>query len=137
MNSSDLAQRGFGSWGVFNFANRKRFLFSAPRARGVYCIRAKRSLPRLVGNSDIMYFGKATNAKGLQGRLGQYFHPGHLQTTNLGIRKRIEVAPDDFEVAWTTCESEEAKRLEARLVREFLSDHRERPPWNRNRPWGI
>ena len=91
--------------------------------RGVYRVRAKRSQRRLVGDSDIMYFGKATNAEGLKRRLTQYFHPGHLQTTCLKIREQIELPPEGFEVAWTTCESEEAKRLEARLVREFQSLH--------------
>ena len=138
MNSSDLGQQGFRSWGAFNFANERSLLAAAPTNKGVYTVRAKKPQQRRIGQSDIMYFGKATNYEGLKRRLTQYYHPGHSQTTNLEIRRQIEIAPDDFEVAWVTCESEEeAKRLEARLVEEFLSDHGENPPWNRNRPWGV
>ena len=100
--------------------------------QGVYCICTKQPS----AFSDIVYFGKVTNARGLRGRLTQYFHPGHLQRTNLRIQQIVKLAPGDFEVAWTSCEAEEARRLEARLIGEFVTAHGQLPPWNRSRPLG-
>ena len=131
MNSMDLRTEGLVDWHPFSPPHEPRLKKILPVRIGLYSIRRKRPICRLVGQSDIAYIGSATNQRGLRGRISQYFHPGRTQRTNQRILNVIE-ASQDFELAFTECEgAERAKALERRLLARHDEEHSELPPLNR------
>jgi excinuclease UvrABC nuclease subunit len=98
---------------------------------GVYAVRCCRDYQRVVGTSDILYIGSATNREGLRKRIYQYFHPGPTQRTN---RRILALVGDctDFEVSFTETKSNpNAKMLEAELLEQYESEHGQLPPENK------
>src|ERR1035437_536865 len=131
MQSSDLTKYGFGNWLAFNWTNESSFLSQLPSQPGAYAIRRDKPYQRRIGSSHILYFGSATNTKGLKYRLYQYFHPGHLQRTNIRI---LNLGGDsrDFEVSVALTDSiPDAKFLESTLLAEYEAEHGELPPENK------
>jgi hypothetical protein len=108
-------------------------LLRVPADPGVYVIRWQTPHPRVRGASELVYIGSAINAQGLRMRLRQYFHPGHLQKTNLRIQELVGVSTD-YEVSFAVCPSAgSARPLEADLLARYEDDHGELPPQNRRR----
>jgi len=133
MMSSDLAGYGFGPWWPFSRLQERTLLATVPKAIGAYAIRRREPFQRVLGQSDLLYVGCATNAQGLNLRLRQYFHPGPTQRTNRRILEVIGTS-GDFEVAVAVSESIAAARaLEATLLERYERDHGELPPENRRR----
>jgi len=133
MRSTDLAAHGFGTWTPFTKAGRKILLAGLPNNPGVYAIRCCRNSKRKLGSSDILYFGKGTNQKGLKNRIGQYFSPGPTQRTNLRLLALIGDSAD-YELAFAvTKSSPEAIMLEATLLELYETEHGELPPENKRR----
>jgi hypothetical protein len=126
MDSTGLGQmkKDFESWYSFNQQRGEE----APRKKGVYVIRqvTGKSFGRLQGQSDILYIGSTTSRGGLRQRLIQYFHPGPTQWTNRRINEFLKKY--QMEVAWCPCN--EPVNLEHRLLRQYLDDHNELPPFN-------
>lgn len=131
MRSADLSSYGFEVWRAFSRIGEKGLLSALPEESGVYAIRCCREYGRVSGTSDILYFGSATNQRGLRGRVRQYFHPGPSQRTNRRILKLVGEC-SDFEISFvlTAC-PEDAKRLETTLLETYESEHGELPPENR------
>lgn len=133
MRSTDLVAHGFGTWTLFAVAGKKTLLASLPNDPGVYAIRFCRDAKRKIGSSDILYFGKGTNQKGLKNRIGQYFSPGRTQRTNLRLLGLIGDSAD-YELAFAITESSpEAIMLEATLLELYETEHGELPPENKRR----
>jgi len=133
MRSTDLAAHGFGTWTPFTRAGKKTLLAALSSDPGVYAIRCCRDFTRKVGVSDILYFGKGTNQKGLKNRIGQYFSPGPTQRTNLRLMALIGDC-SDYELAFTvTPTTWDAKALEGKLIALYEADHGELPPQNKQR----
>lgn len=131
MKSSDLKDRGFGAWCTFVLEVEHQLLGDLPTATGVYSMRFPTEQARLRGTSDIAYIGKATNQKGLRGRVRQYFHPGWRQSTNLAMKARL-VEGMLLEFAYTvTAGVGDAVSLESELLLAFEGEHGERPPFNK------
>jgi excinuclease UvrABC nuclease subunit len=126
MDSTQLKQYGkqFSPWYPFN----KQIIKNVPEDTGVYIIRkvGGQRFGRLRGESDILYIGSATSQGGLKQRLQQYFSPGPTQWTN----KRINEFAKKYsmEVAW--CLLNEPKNFEDELLRQYLKEHDELPPFN-------
>lgn len=106
----------------------KQSVEEAPRRKGIYIIRVETGKPfgRLQGESDILYIGSTTSDGGLKQRLMQYFHPGPTQWTNRRLNDFLKKYP--MEIA--SCPCEEPKNLEHDLLRRYLSEHDELPPFN-------
>lgn len=68
MNSATLSVVGFRTWHPLNLSAEKSLLASLPSRTGVYAIRCSNT-QRSFGLSDLVYFGKATNAEGLKRRI--------------------------------------------------------------------
>lgn len=87
--------------------------------------------PRLRGESDIAYVGRATNRNGIRGRIRQYFHPGWRQATNQAMKARL-LQGVVLEFAHViTATSAAAIDLESELLLAFEAEHGERPPFNK------
>lgn len=125
MDSTALPQ-GFSDWADFNDLTVKR----APATKGVYVLRLKggRDFGRLKGRSDIVYIGK-TEA-GIRGRLRQYLNPGPTQITNQRVNQLMK--RHDLEVAWK--EDQNPNTTEHNLLLQYVKDHDELPPLNRQYP---
>jgi excinuclease UvrABC nuclease subunit len=133
MRSTDLDVHGFGPWIPFNKREKSKLISALPSEPGVYAIRCCRQFTRKIGISDILYFGKGTNQKGLKNRIRQYFAPGHLQSTNIRMLARVGET-SDYELSFVvTSTTWEAKGLEGKLIALYESDHGELPPENNER----
>jgi excinuclease UvrABC nuclease subunit len=133
VRSTDLLAHGFGGWLPFAPANKKQLLAGLPTDPGVYAIRCVKDFTRKIGTSDILYFGKGTNQRGLKNRVSQYFSPGPTQTTNLRLMARVGDCAD-YELAFTVTQTTwEAKALEGKLLALYESEHGELPPENKQR----
>lgn len=101
---------------------------AAPRRPGVYVFRlTNRSFGRLRGSSDVLYIGATTKSKGgLQQRLND--------PRDWLSRVLSEVGP--VEVGWIELKSPwEARVKEAEVLKRYLHDHVELPPFNRQQPF--
>jgi excinuclease UvrABC nuclease subunit len=131
MNSAMLIPLGFGPWHPLNLLAEKALLASLPARTGIYAIRCSNP-KRNLGPSDLVYFGKATNADGLKRRIRQYFHPGHGNRTNIRIRAEFSSCMD-FEVSWIELPVDQAAKIEALLIANYEKGHGALPPWNKRR----
>jgi len=127
MKSIDLPE--LKEWILFN----QEILEKLPASSGVYIIRNKKCFGRLIGDSDILYIGKADNKKGLKHRIKFYFKPGINQRTSKRINALIlGDYKDRIEISWMIIDPENTKEKEKELLTKYLKDHGELPPWNRN-----
>jgi excinuclease UvrABC nuclease subunit len=129
MMSSDLVAYGFVSWYALNRQNERVLLGLVPQRPGVYAMRC-RNPQRVLGKSDVVYFGKATNVNGLRGRLRQYFHPGPTQRTNVRLLAEFGDCAD-FEISFIETALTAATALEDNLIAAYEVAHGDLPPWNK------
>ena len=133
MRSTDLPTYGFGLWLPFSKERKVQLLHHLPLKPGVYAIRCVREITRRHGASDLIYFGKATNQKGIKNRIGQYFSPGPTQRTNARILALIGEC-EEYQLAFAETPSiPEAVMLEASLLERYVVEHGELPPENKRR----
>ncbi len=125
MDSADLAGE-FSDWIDLTSQD----ITIVPTKPGVYAIRMKNGVRfgRLRGESDIVYMGRT--AKGLRGRLRQYFNPDPTQLTNRRVNQLMRRY--DLEVAWK--EDQNPSITEHNLLLQYVTDHDELPPLNRQYP---
>jgi hypothetical protein len=129
MKSGDLITFGFVSWHRLNRQNEKSLLAILPSRPGVYAMRG-RNPERITGSSDLVYFGKTTNSKGLKQRIAQYFHPGPTQRTNHRLLALFGSC-DDFELSFVSTSEQDARPLETKLIAMYRQAHGTRPLWNK------
>ncbi len=126
MNSYEVnsSVRNSVSWRPFDAEQS----FQAPEDNGVYVLRQAggKLFGRLKGASDILYIGSSICQGGLKQRLSHYFHPGPTQWTNLRINSFL--SKYKMEIAWFVCD--EPVNLEHSLLKRYLDDHDELPPFN-------
>jgi excinuclease UvrABC nuclease subunit len=133
LKSHDLTRAGFCNWRAFNPRGRKELLRDAPKSFGVYAIRRDTDFSRIRSASDIVYIGSATNQDGLWRRIGQFFSPGHLQSTNKRILALIGETVN-YQIAWLLTDTKaKAKALESELLEHYEQEHGELPPENKRR----
>lgn len=134
MNSSDLKQHGVSTWAAFAHIAERALLAALPTSTGVYVILFPQAEQRLRGASDIAYIGRAGNQNGIRGRVRQYFHPGHRQSTNIAMRQRICDPGCTLRLGFVVTDTVgTARRLESDLLLRFEREHGELPPYNRQR----
>lgn len=134
MDSSNISQFGyqFSNWYVFSIPNKIVLLANLRKDTGVYVIRfSKGNFGRLNGYSDILYIGKTEDKNGIKGRVSGYFNKGPTQFTNIRIysflRKQM---PMEISFASIT---QNPRNVEILLKDQYLKDHDELPPFNRNK----
>ncbi len=112
---------------------RGRSSAQAPAQPGVYMFRLDRSIPRLFGDSDLLYIGgtKSLSRRFKQHRIARSDGTGvglvlqHIENRNLGL----------VQIAWHPCNStKEAFDFEWTHLAEYKDDHLELPPLNSNQP---
>jgi len=134
MLSKDLHKRGFSEWLPFTLVEQPRLIGELPQSDGVYVIRSSRSFGRYRGESDIVYVGSSTNATGgLKGRAKFFFRPGRSQYTSLRIKALLDRA-EELEISFRVCLAIEARSLEKGILKQYVDDHWELPPYNRSQP---
>ena len=127
MDSSNLnIKKEFSAWQSFS----KITALKAPTSKGVYVLRLSeaRLFGRLKEKSDILYIGCTKAKGGLRQRLYGYFKPGSTQWTNQRINKFL--SNYTMEISWRTCEI--PINVEHYLLKQYLKDHDELPPFNRS-----
>ena len=138
MDSIALRGLGFGSWTPISVDTETALLSGLPVSCGVYAFLFAKSMTRQRGISDIAYIGKASNQNGLRGRVRQYFHPGPTQSTNLAMKRRLAAVDCSLQLGFVVSNSAPmAARLEADLLRQFVHEHAELPPYNRQLPFVV
>ena len=131
MDGKSLQVSGVGSWFEFSRAAERDLLRVLPESPGIYVVLFPLPQPRALGLSDIAYIGKATNQKGLRGRVRQYYHPGPTQSTNIAMNGRICQPGCQLRLGFAICSTGPvARRLESDLLIDFERLHGERPPFN-------
>ena len=103
---------------------------TAPEGMGIYVLRLEngKSTPRLVGDSDILYIGKAVK-RGIRARLKD-----RLKDDLPLQRVAREVA--GVEAGWRVLATEhDTCLLESELIARYEYAHVELPPLNRSQPW--
>ncbi len=133
MNSNDLVLIGVKGWFAFSLESEKELLRQLPDTKGVYIIIFKSNKPRTNGTSDIAYIGKAGNQAGIRHRIRQYFHPGWDNKTGLRMKKEIQDNPNLLLGFIATSDKENAAKLESQLLIQFEEDHKQMPPFNKQR----
>ncbi len=134
MDAIDLTNKGFGKWASFSAASEREILSGLPTAPGVYAILLCQSQACGRASSEIAYVGRAVNQGGLRGRVRQYFHPGPTQSTNIAMKQRLFDPSLALRLGFiVTTTTAAAKRLESDLLIEFEAQHRQLPPYNRQR----
>jgi hypothetical protein len=131
MNSNTIACYGFNQWSLFSLESKNGLLGCLTKQTGVYVIRYEKNFGRLKGCSDILYIGSTINRKGMWKRIGQYFDPDPTQVTNKRIHEFLK-RHIPMEISFIYLEVPE--RLESQLLQEYITDHDELPPLNRNLP---
>jgi excinuclease UvrABC nuclease subunit len=117
-----------------------------PEAPGVYAVVLGQEFPRLFGETDILYIGRAGKLVNRGGRQVQAslrqrwtdYWQGTVETEQ-DFRDTLRLmmsAGDAPQVLFTThpITPEALAELEAELLGRFFADHRELPPLNRAKP---
>lgn len=134
MMSKDLQKQGFVEWLPFTVGHKSQLLGKVPNSDGVYVIRSCRPFGRYRGHSDIIYVGSSANAtRGLKGRVSFFFRPGPSQYTSKRIKALLDRA-EELEISFRICPAVEARSLEKNIIKQYVDEHWELPPYNRREP---
>src|ERR1700676_2517396 len=105
----------------------------APSSVGVYVFRLITGsvICRVRGTSEIVYVGYSGN---IQNRLRAHYNPdwGSFKDSGWLISLGANGAP--LEVTWQELPEEDARVMEGEILQEYLLDHLELPPANRQIP---
>lgn len=129
MNSSDLNKNNL-VWTNFTLKNKEGILERSTLDIGVYIIRTDKSFGRLKGSSDILYIGKTNTKGGFKTRMKQYFNPGPSQLTNIRINNFLNNNHVFMEILFL--KDNDPESLERDLLKKYMEEHLELPPFNRN-----
>jgi len=134
MFNHDLRRLGFDMWLPFTAEARAHLLNNIPDRDGVYIIRSAEPFGRYRGQSDIVYVGSSAGAtRGLKGRITFFFRPGPSQYTSKRIKALLDLA-ERLEISFRICTAMEARNLEKAIIKQYVEDHLELPPYNRSEP---
>lgn len=141
MDSKDLTKFGLNNW--FKADDETTLLEELKRMKGivgVYVVRADRPIPRLKGESDVLYIGEGNVKNRVEELVKRFLPPSWKRniTVSHTARNDLERALDELgisiEISYVKCNSkEEAKGLENKLIWIYRQDHIESPPLNNTR----
>ena len=159
MQSKDLEKFGFGVWIkiVKDKKHNKDLILKLPKKKGVYVIRTDKLIPRIKGESDIIYIGQEKIQNRIQLLLRSYLPLNfrnyfNRHTTREGFERILEETElklefsyvlidigspkaNSLELATSNSFKEDAiaKKIESRLLERYCRDHIEPPPLNNTR----
>ncbi|TET42704.1 MAG: GIY-YIG nuclease family protein [Dehalococcoidia bacterium] len=111
-----------------------QLLGKTPDSDGVYIIRSSQPFGRFRGESDTVYVGSSANAQGgLKRRIRFFFHPGPSQHTSKRIKALLDLG-GKLQISFHTCTAQKARSLEKEILKEYVREHLELPPYNRSEP---
>jgi len=129
MNSRKLKKLGFNRWVKISQIQKNKDI--VPKKPATYVFRLNKTIPRLKGNSDILYIGSTGN---LRERIYGNYVKGQGGPTTKRIRYMLfkKGYIDRVEISWKTLTTRnESKKLEKELLEKYEKGHHELPPWNR------
>ena len=139
MLSADLKRYGFNDYFRIE-ANRQRnkeLILGLPKEKGVYVIRVGRPVPRIKGESDIIYIGQGVIQRRIQALLRSYLPlPFRDYMNKHTARELFERVTSELnlqpEISYVLL-GQKSKELESRLLRDYCLSHIEPPPLNNTR----
>lgn len=132
----------WSNWGALS--NPEEVWNAVPDQHGIYILRANKPIPRIRGESDILYVGiTITNQFGLRKRLYDHARSSNEYNRHLSSASRF-IAPDllgsiGISIEYSYClegDLEARKQAEANLLNAYRQRHIELPPGNSNLPMG-
>ena len=153
MNSAELRKIGFKKWIKIKpreYEYNRDVILNLPKKQGVYVVRANKRIPRLKGDSDILYIGRGVIQRRIQALLRSYLPLNFRDyiskhSAREAFERVINELGLEVEVSYVLTEEnenseevkkksrEKAKELESALLRRFCQDHIEPPPLNNTR----
>jgi len=115
----------------------KKFVESVPADSGVYVLLADKNLPRLAGESNILYIGRGSNLRGRIKHLLKYYLPKDYagnwgkHTAREALSRIIETTNMMPSISYVACTN--YKDLETKLIQSYCKQHIETPPLNNQR----
>ena len=102
---------------------------------GIYLIRSRKGIPRLKGVSDIIYVGKGV----LRNRIGKAlaYYRGKKRCPYYSKMLSLILLELNLDLSFSYSVTEDAKRLEGLILKEYENDHYELPPLNHVRPSDV
>ena len=102
---------------------------------GIYLIRSRKGIPRLKGVSDIIYVGEGK----LKNRIGKAlaYYKGQKKWPYYSPMLSLFLLELNLDLSFSYSVTEDAKRLEVLILKEYENDHYELPPLNHVRPSGV
>lgn len=139
MLSADLKRYGFNDYFTIeaNHQRNKELILGLPKEKGVYVIRVGRPVPRIKGESDIIYIGQGVIQRRIQALLRSYLPlPFRDYMNKHTAREPFERVTSELnlqpEFSYVLL-GQESKELESRLLRDYCLFHIEPPPLNNTR----
>ncbi len=118
------------------YAN-KKLVESVPTNSGVYVVLADKNIPRLVGESNVLYIGRGSNLRQRIIDLLKYYLPKNYtdkarkHTAREALGRIIEDTDITPSISYVACTNH--KDLETRLIQSYCKQHIETPPLNNQR----
>jgi len=131
MDARELEQAGFRRWYplIQNGRVVEDTIEQIPNREGVYVIRLGKPIPRLKGESEILYIGAGKIQDRLYAICARFYGVEYAHTAKDELYRVIqEVAPDCW-VSFTITDNH--NQLEKDLLHRYSKDHIELPPLNR------
>ncbi len=113
------------------------FIKNAPRNSGIYIILADKDIPRLKGQSNVVYIGKSDALCDRLKNLFMYLLPYGVydrigpHTARKALMKIIEET--DLKLSISYIKHENPRELESKLIVAYCNNHIEPPPLNNQR----
>jgi len=139
MLSTDLKTYGFSNWFRIeaNHQRNKELILRLPKEKGVYVIRVGKPIPRIKGESDIIYIGQGVIRRRIQALLRSYLPPPFWDYMNKHTaRELFERVTTELNLQSEfsyVLRGQKSKELESQLLTDYCLSHIEPPPLNNTR----
>jgi len=139
MLSADLKRYGFDDYFRIeaNHQRNKELILRLPKEKGVYVIRVGKPVPRIKGESDIIYIGQGVIQRRIQALLRSYlplpFRDYMNKHTARELFERVTIELNLQPEFSYVLLGQKSKELESRLLCDYCLSHIELPPLNNTR----
>jgi hypothetical protein len=136
MLSTDLKTYGFSNWFPIeaNQQKNKELILRLPKKKGIYVIRLSKPVPRIKGESDIIYIGQGIIRHRIQALFRSYLPlPFRDYMNKHTAREMFERVTNELNLQSQfsyVLRDQESKELESRLLIDYRLSHIEPPPLN-------
>jgi len=138
MLSDDIKTYGFEDWLEIRtkYTHNRELILKLPRVKGVYVIRAHKTIKRIKGESDIVYVGQGTIQSRIQVLLRSFlpinFRNYQSKHTARESFERI-INELDLKLEFSYIIAKNPKEIETQLLEAYCGEHIEPPPLNNTR----